>query len=46
MIAELAGHRFYVATLYLPQISSSPDMPHPLIVSYLKAALAFKDVVE
>jgi len=42
-IAELSDHAFYVATLFLPQISSSPDRPHPLIVAYLRAALAFYD---
>jgi CTP synthase (UTP-ammonia lyase) len=41
-IAELSEHPFYVATLFLPQISSRPDSPHPLIVAYLKAALAFQ----
>lgn len=40
-IAELSDHPFYVATLFLPQISSSVERPHPLIVAYLKAALAF-----
>jgi len=40
-IVELRDHPFYVATLFLPQISSRPDRPHPLIVAYLKAALAF-----
>jgi CTP synthase (UTP-ammonia lyase) len=40
-IVELSAHPFYVATLFLPQISSRPDRPHPLIVAYLKAALAF-----
>lgn len=40
-IVELSDHPFYVATLFLPQISSRPDRPHPLIVAYLKAALAF-----
>jgi CTP synthase (UTP-ammonia lyase) len=40
-IVELANHPFYVATLFLPQISSRPERPHPLIVAYLKAALAF-----
>lgn len=38
-IVELADHRYFVATLFLPQLSSSPDKPHPLIVAYLKAAL-------
>jgi CTP synthase (UTP-ammonia lyase) len=41
-IVELLDHRFYVATLFLPQISSRPESPHPLIVAYLRAALAFQ----
>ena len=41
-IVELPGHRFFVATLFVPQLSSSPEQSHPLIVSYLRAALAFQ----
>jgi len=41
-IVELPEHRFFIATLFLPQLSSSPDMPHPLIMAYLKAAIAFQ----
>jgi CTP synthase (UTP-ammonia lyase) len=41
-IVELSEHPFYVATLFLPQIISEPDKPHPLIVAYLKAALDFR----
>jgi CTP synthase (UTP-ammonia lyase) len=37
-IVELAAHRFFLATLFLPQLSSSPARPHPLIVAYLQAA--------
>jgi CTP synthase (UTP-ammonia lyase) len=37
-IVELSDHPFYVATLFLPQVSSRPENPHPLIVAYLKAA--------
>ncbi len=40
-IVELTNHRFFIATLFLPQLSSSPDIPHPLIMAYVKAALAF-----
>lgn len=40
-VVELSDHPFYVATLFLPQISSAPASPHPLIVAYLRAALAF-----
>jgi CTP synthase (UTP-ammonia lyase) len=39
---EIPGHPFYVATLFLPQVSSGPGSPHPLIVAYLRAALAFR----
>jgi CTP synthase (UTP-ammonia lyase) len=39
---ELSDHPFYVATLFLPQVTSSPGTPHPLIVSYLEAAVAFQ----
>lgn len=41
-IVELSDHPFYVSTLFLPQISSSPERPHPLIVAYLRAAIAFQ----
>jgi CTP synthase (UTP-ammonia lyase) len=43
-IVELSAHRFFIATLFLPQLSSSPDLPHPLIVAYLTAAQAFQAV--
>ena len=35
---ELAGHRFFVATLFLPQMRSQPNQPHPLILAYVQAA--------
>ncbi len=38
-VMRLAGHPFYVLTLFVPQTSSAPEKPHPLIVSYLRAAL-------
>ena len=41
-VVEVLDHPFYVATLFLPQISSAPASPHPLIVAYLRAALAFR----
>jgi CTP synthase (UTP-ammonia lyase) len=40
---ELMNHRFFVATLFLPQLSSSPATPHPLIMAYLRAAAVFHD---
>lgn len=38
-ILELEGHPFFVATLFVPQQSSTPERPHPLIVAYIKSAL-------
>jgi CTP synthase (UTP-ammonia lyase) len=39
-VVELTNHRFYVATLFVPQLLSRPEAPHPLITAFLKAALA------
>ena len=39
-LVELPAHPFYLATLFLPQVRSSPGAPHPLIVAYLRAAAA------
>ncbi len=36
-ILELSDLRFYVATLFVPQSSSSPSSPHPLITALLTA---------
>ncbi len=40
---ELDRHPFFVATLYLPQLSSTPAAPHTLVVAFLRAAGAFRD---
>ena len=39
---ELATHRFFLATLFLPQLASRPGAPHPLITAYLLAAAALR----
>jgi CTP synthase (UTP-ammonia lyase) len=41
-IVELPGHRFFLATLFLPQLTSSQKHAHPLITAYLRAAIQFK----
>lgn len=38
-VLELPDRRFYLATLFVPQLSSRPDSPHPLISAYLRTAL-------
>lgn len=37
-IIELPDRRFFLATGFLPQLSSSAEHPHPLILAYLEAA--------
>ena len=39
-VLELPSHPFYVATLFVPQTSSTPERPHPIIRGLLRAALA------
>jgi CTP synthase (UTP-ammonia lyase) len=35
---ESPTHRFYVATLFQPQLSSRPGHPHPLLLAFVQAA--------
>lgn len=41
-IVELPEHPFYVATLFVPQMGSSPEDPHPLIAAFVRAGLDTK----
>ena len=41
-VVELPEHRFFVATLFLPQRSSRPDAPNPLVTAFVAAAQAFQ----
>lgn len=36
-VIEIANHRFYLATLFQPQLNTD-DSPHPVIISFLKEA--------
>ncbi|WP_143310849.1 CTP synthase C-terminal region-related (seleno)protein [Chitinophaga vietnamensis] len=36
-ILELEGHPFFIATLFVPQVKSTPDEPHPLALGLLRA---------
>lgn len=38
-MVELPQHPFFMATLFLPQATSVPETPDPLIVGYLQAAM-------
>jgi CTP synthase (UTP-ammonia lyase) len=39
-IMRLTGHPFYVLTLFVPQTSSAPGAPHPLVTRFVTSALA------
>jgi CTP synthase (UTP-ammonia lyase) len=39
---ELPGHRFFIATLFQPQLSSLPEAPHRFLLAFLRAALRFR----
>jgi len=41
-IVEIKSHPFFMATLFLPQMRSRAEKPHPLIVAYLRAAQQFR----
>ena len=38
-IMRLAAHPFFYLTLFVPQTSSTPSAPHPVVTAYLDAAL-------
>ena len=39
---ELPDHRFFIATLFQPQLSSRPEKPHPFFLAFLQAAMRFR----
>jgi len=41
-IVELTHHPFFVATPFVPQLTSTAEHPHPLILAYLEAARNFQ----
>jgi CTP synthase (UTP-ammonia lyase) len=43
-VVELEGHRFFIASLFLPQMSSTLEKPHPMIKAYLKEAATERKV--
>ena len=41
-VVELSRHHFFLATLFLPQVASTPEHPDPIIVAYVEAAKVFQ----
>jgi CTP synthase (UTP-ammonia lyase) len=38
-VIELPGHPFFIGTLFVPQMRSTPQNPHPLVTAFLQAVL-------
>jgi CTP synthase (UTP-ammonia lyase) len=38
-VVELAEHPFFVGTLFIPQLTSTPTAPHPVVSGFLQACL-------
>jgi CTP synthase (UTP-ammonia lyase) len=36
-VIELSDHPFFVGTLFVPQLRSTPDNPHPLVTAFVQA---------
>jgi CTP synthase (UTP-ammonia lyase) len=44
-VVELPGHPFFVGTLFVPQMRSTPDAPHPLVSAFVRAASRVPEAV-
>jgi CTP synthase (UTP-ammonia lyase) len=42
-ILEVRDHPFCLGTLFVPQMRSIPEHPHPLIIAFVQAALRFQE---
>ena len=38
-VMEIPNHIFFILTLFLPQLNSTIDSPHPLIMAFLRASI-------
>lgn len=43
-VLELPDHPFFVATLFVPQTSSTREQPHPLVVGFVRAAVRHREL--
>ncbi|MFC6094019.1 glutamine amidotransferase-related protein [Saccharothrix lopnurensis] len=39
-VAELPGHRFFLATAFQPELTADPVAPHPIVTAFAEAAVA------
>jgi CTP synthase len=41
-IVELPGHPFFIAVQFHPELKSTPEIPQPIFVSFVKAARDYR----
>jgi CTP synthase (UTP-ammonia lyase) len=41
---SLKNHPFFVALSYYPQVTSTRDLPHPVIYTFVKAAMSHQQL--
>jgi CTP synthase (UTP-ammonia lyase) len=41
-VIELPDHPFFIGTLFVPQLRSTPAKPHPLVTAFVQAVVGFK----
>ena len=39
-LVEMENHPFFIAMLFQPQLSSTPQRPHPLVMAFVRAAVS------
>lgn len=42
-IIEMTNHPFFIATGFMPQLTSEETRPHPMIIAFLDAALNYRN---
>jgi CTP synthase (UTP-ammonia lyase) len=45
-VLELPNHPFFVATLFVPQVLSRADCPHPLVTAFIKRAVSATETLQ
>jgi CTP synthase (UTP-ammonia lyase) len=42
---SLKSHFFFMVISYYPQVSSTRDLPHPIVYTFIKAAMAHQEAI-
>jgi CTP synthase (UTP-ammonia lyase) len=45
-IIKLKAHKFFMFTMFIPQMNSTEDIPHPIITYFIKNVIRISDIKE